>query len=491
MIRLLFALAALLFGVGALFSPLIEADSSMIYRHWERELGPAAREMPPGVPPLGTAPPNAYPPGTMFPPGTKFPPESYLRAAQRRGGLTPRPENHGAIGQTFPPQMFPPFTYLPANLFPPGTFPPDTNFFGGVAKPPSSAPAPTLWNYSPVTFGLGALALVLLAFCLAFNDRFLRGAAFSVALIFAGLTLYLAWQSWGSTRTQSSDMPLRWGFGLVLICALAGTATAFRREELPSLDDLFAHDAASAPGANRPNATRIERLTTPQMRVSLLALSVLALLGACLLPVIGVDGASGSRAPALSLFAYAPALAPAMLIPLALTIFGLNSQREELRRLGAGLGTLLTSGQLALIWRDVRDTKTDYLYGIFAANSIRTSDVIGAGFWLLGLASLCWFALNFDSFAPVANLPRTPPRSPSRAQPQREPLDFGALLQQFVASILTFGFCLSIFPLGLFLWRYFDEQDNRLAPVALAGWILGLVFWLGRFLLVGARALSG
>ena len=395
--------------------------------------------------------------------------------------------------------MFPPYTYLPGALFPSGTFPPDTKFnvFGGIAMPPDSVGSgQRLWNYAPPAFGVCVASLVFLLFCVTFNDRFFRGAALLTAAAFVGTTLFIALDISLNHHNWNSAVPVRFGFVFVLLSALCAAVAALRREELPALDEIsdvwseYRQQNAAQPVRS---GLLTHRLTTPAARAVLISIATVSLLGACVLPVLRTHSFYGSRAIAsvVSLFDYSPLLPLIMLAPLAAMIYGIKAERNDIRKIGAGAGTLLIFGQIALLWRDARDAANDYTYGLLAVPAHYPLDIPASGFWLLVLAGLCWFALNFDDpefFSRAANPSNSGPKP--RASLPATPMDFAGIAFQGLAALLTFGFCLSVFPLGIFLWRYFDEQDNRLAPAALCGWVLGLIFWLGRFLLVGVRAFS-
>lgn len=80
----------------------------------------------------------------------------------------------------------------------------------------------------------------------------------------------------------------------------------------------------------------------------------------------------------------------------------------------------------------------------------------------------------------------SPVKSPVAQKVQN--FDWIAIALTFLSGALIFLFSLIIFPLGIFLWRYLDEQNSRFVNVALTGWILGIVLWVGRFLLIIALA---
>ena len=393
-------------------------------------------------------------------------------------------------------EMHPPYSYLPGALFPADTFPVGTTFngAGGIAVPPRVwGGGQRLWSYARTAVVLCVSALGFLLFCIAFNDRFFRGAAFLTTAAFVGAAIMTGGYISHHREEWNSVFPLQFGFAFLLLSALCGAVAALRREELPALDEIFGsgserrQQAASQPP--RPGILT-HRLTTPAARAILIALAVTSLLGACVAPVLQSSSPYGSASNLdvyrVSLFDYAPIFPLIMLAPLVLMIYGITAGRNDIRQVGAGLGTLLTFGLVFQLWRDMRDRANDYAYGIFATSSYRHLDNLAVGFWLLGLTGLCWFTLNFDD-PEAAN--RAAQSTPPGAKPRVAPVDFGDIAVQILTSLLAFVFCLSVFPLGIFLWRYFDEQDNRLAPVALCGWVLGFVFWLGRFLLVGARAL--
>ena len=69
-------------------------------------------------------------------------------------------------------------------------------------------------------------------------------------------------------------------------------------------------------------------------------------------------------------------------------------------------------------------------------------------------------------------------------------IDVGDTLRIIVANSLTFLFCAAAPVLGYFLWKYMDKDGSEYAPIAQIGWILGIVFHIGRFawkfLLIGA-----
>jgi len=60
-------------------------------------------------------------------------------------------------------------------------------------------------------------------------------------------------------------------------------------------------------------------------------------------------------------------------------------------------------------------------------------------------------------------------------------VDFGGWFQAAGGSTLTFLFCAAAPMLGFFLWKYMDKEGSAYTGPALIGWVLGIVFHVGRF----------
>ena len=339
------------------------------------------------------------------------------------------------------------------------------------------------------------LALGALIYGIALEDDFLKPASWAIVitlgLAFVSLTVLNSFYFAGGIRSGATSF-YNWPHYLLyfsaIICALVA---ALRDEELPALDEL------SPSHVLRPRSAQEVDFSQPaharaQMQDSMLpiyVLSVLAILGllaASFLPVLGsIERSYFFNKPSFRgtvLLEYAPLFGAVMLVPVAALGAALVSERTDLRKLASGAGALLTIAMLLLLLRDAWDTNDSYTYGLFRGNR-NSGDILGTGFWLLAYSGLCWSGVFFDGFKFLGQMPALAARTKSN-RAALAPVDAVELAQRFLFSTLIFIFCASCFPLGIFLWRYFDEQDNRLVNAALAGWLVGLVFALLRLFLI-------
>ena len=380
--------------------------------------------------------------------------------------------------------------------------PPEMLQFRAVPSAPETVAA-SLWQLSPPVFGLLVLALGFLVYSVCFNDDLLKWAASGVALFCVaglGLALFLAFTTGHSVA---------WGI-VPLVAALGGALVTWSgNQPLPALEDLswrarparsqIYFDRRAARGqAARGQAARGQAAAHDSRAIQfvLLGLAVTSLLGASCLPVIVRQ--SYRFAPVLFdgsiLLAYSPFFVALMAVPIALFLVALFARNAGLRLWASGAGAALSWMQFGLIWRDAIDPWR-YNYGLFATTETG-QDSIGAGFWVLLFSSACWALLWGENSGWVSQLParmraaQAARAAKARSAARREPRDAGAIALHLFYCALVFNFCLSCFPLGIFLWRYFDEGDNRLAPAAFWGWVAGLTFLLGRFLWLGVNALA-
>ena len=363
-------------------------------------------------------------------------------------------------------------------------------FFGYLFQDLLVGDAATLRYVSLTVLGLAALGALVYGACL--NDELFRRAAWATTVLFALDCSYRAFEivtygNRGAFRIENSQREF-----LLAVSALFALVVALSKQELPTIEiPALPRRNSVEPGTHSFGLQTAQTSMLPSYVLA--AFAVMSVVVAAFLPVITKTVYySSSKGPAL--FDYSPAFVVSMLIPLIGVAVGFLIERTDIQKIASGLGAFLTLATLILIARDYVDSANDYTYGLFPVVSRQSylPDALSWGFWLLVGSGLCWIGIFFSDFKFLGDLPNFA-RNTLRQRAQRAPIDAAELFQRFLSSTLTFIFCASCFPLGIFLWRYFDEQDNRLVNVALAGWVLGFVFALLRLLLIffaGASALD-
>ncbi len=357
-------------------------------------------------------------------------------------------------------------------------------FFSYVFQDMLTGNLQTLYFVGLIGLGLSALGAMFYGACV--NDKIFRRAAWAITIIFAMACLYRAFEVFsngnrGAFRIENSQIEF-----LLAVSAAFALVVALRKEELPNIarPNLFPKIQFQLP--THPLGLQADSRAMLPVYV-LGAFAVVSLAVAAFLPVtIKIYYGSSNG---MALFVYSPAFVVLMLLPFIGVVVAFLAERSDIQKFASGAATILTLAMLTLILRDFVDSANDYTYGLFPSfsRSNATSEKLGWGFWMLAYSGLCWIGVCLNGFAFLGHLPgiaryagfnqRTPHST-------KAPIDVVELAHRFVFSALTFVFCASCFPLGIFLWRYFDEQNNRLVNVALAGWMMGLAFALLRLFLI-------
>ena len=338
----------------------------------------------------------------------------------------------------------------------------------------------TLYFVGLIGLGLSALGAMFYGACV--NDKIFRRAAWAITIVFAMACLYRAFEVFsngnrGAFRIENSQIEF-----LLAVSAAFALVVALRKEELPNIErpNLFPKIQFQISA----NPLGLQADSHAMLPVYVLgAFAVVSLAVAAFLPVtIKIYYGSSNG---MALFAYSPAFVVLMLLPFIGFVVAFLAERSGIQKFASGAATILTLAMLTLILRDFVDSANDYTYGLFPSfsRSNATSEKLGWGFWMLAYSALCWIGVFFDGFTFLGHLPAMA-RGIGANRASRAPVDVVELAHRFVFSALTFVFCASCFPLGIFLWRYFDEQDNRLVNAALAGWVIGLAFALLRLFLI-------